>query len=525
MKVLAADDDAVSLRMLQAALTRWGHEVVAVRDGHAAWKALLEDLDIVVAIIDWGMPGVDGVELCRLAREAFTERSIYLILLTGRTGTEDLVEGFTAGADDYVTKPFRADELRARVDVGLRIASLQRSVNERFTALEAAERRYRELIEDLDVIVWEAELETWRYQFVSRRATQVFGESALQLVQDPHAWLSRVVPADRPTVEAFRRELVEGAAHATCEYRMLDDSGAVLFLRDLARPAATTTARGPRRVRGVTIDTTLQRQAREQLQAAIKMQADFVSFASHQLRTPLTGIKWMLELALAEPEGSPDLRGFVSDSLEASERLIGLVNDLLSISRLEGGRFTATPAVCDLGELTSQVVSDLHPVAFKQEHALSFFGLNESSPILADVQLIRQVLQNLLSNAIKYTPKGGRIWIAIEPGADEIRWSVTDNGIGVPEEARPRLFEKFFRADNVTTVETEGTGLGLYMVRLIVERAQGRIAYEPVKDGGSRFVLTMPRAPQTKTTLMPTMLTPAPPTTTTETTLPERLTP
>jgi PAS domain S-box-containing protein len=498
MKVLAADDDAVSLRMLQAALTRWGHEVVAVRDGHAAWRALLEDLDIAVAIIDWSMPGVDGVELCRLAREAFTERSIYLILLTARTGTENLVEGFTAGADDYVTKPFRADELRARVDVGLRVASLQRSVSERFVALEAAERRYRELIEDVDVIVWEAELEPWQYQFVSRQATLLFGASAAHLVDDPQAWLTRVVPADRAAVEAFRRELAEGAAHATCEYRMLDDAGTVLFLRDLARPAATG-SRGPRRVRGVTIDTTLQRQAREQLQAAIKMQADFVSFASHQLRTPLTGIKWMLELALAEPEGSSEIRGFVSDSLEASERLIGLVNDLLSISRLEGGRFTATPAICDLGELTSQVVTDLHPVAFKQAHALSFYGLNESSPVLGDVQLIRQVLQNLVSNAIKYTPKGGRIWIAIEPGDAEIRWSVTDNGIGVPEEARARLFEKFFRADNVTTVETEGTGLGLYMVRLIVERAQGRIYYEPAKDGGSRFVLILPRASVTPT--------------------------
>jgi signal transduction histidine kinase len=494
MKVLAADDDAVSLRVLEASLRRWGHDVVAVGDGHAAWRALLEDLDIAVAIIDWSMPGVDGVELCRLAREAFAERSIYLILLTARTGTENLVEGFTAGADDYVTKPFRTEELRARVDVGFRVASLQRSVSERLIAVEVAERRYRELVEDLDVVVWEAELEPWRYRFVSRQAATLLGASAAApLVEDPNAWLSRVVPSDRAAVETFRRELVEGAGHAACEYRMLDESGAVLFLRDQARSAATD-SRGPRRVRGVTIDTTLQRQAREQLQAAIKMQADFVSFASHQLRTPLTGIKWMLELALAEPDGSGDVRGFVSDSLEASERLIGLVNDLLSISRLEGGRFIASPALCDLGELTSQVVTDLHPVAFKQEHALSFYGLDEPSPVLADVQLIRQVLQNLLSNAIKYTPRGGRIWIAIDPGDAEIRWSVTDTGIGVPEAARPRLFEKFFRADNVTTVETEGTGLGLYMVRLIVERAQGRIEYEPAKDGGSRFVLTLPRA-------------------------------
>jgi signal transduction histidine kinase len=493
MKVLATDDDPVSLRMLEVALRRWGHEVVAVRDGHAAWKALLEDLDIAVAVIDWNMPGLDGVELCRLAREAFAERTIYLILLTARTGTDDLVEAFGAGADDYVTKPFRAEELRARVGVGMRLATLQRSVAERFAAVEVAERRYRELVEDLDVVVWEAEPEPWRYQFVSQQATRLLGPSATQLVDDPQAWLTRVVAADRLAVEAFRRELADGAPAAACEYRMLDANGAPLYLRDLARPAATE-SNGRRRIRGVTIDTTVQRQARDQLQAAIKMQSDFVSFASHQLRTPLTGIKWMLELALAEPEGSSEVRGFVGDSLEASERLIGLVNDLLSISRLEGGRMSATPALCDLGELTSQVVTDLHPVAFKQEHGLSFYGLSDASPVFGDVQLIRQVLQNLVSNAIKYTPRGGRIWIAIEAGESEIRWTVTDNGIGVPEAARGRLFEKFFRADNVTTVETEGTGLGLYMVRLIVERAQGSIAYEPAKDGGSRFVLTLPRA-------------------------------
>ena len=102
---------------------------------------------------------------------------------------------------------------------------------------------------------------------------------------------------------------------------------------------------------------------------------------------------------------------------------------------------------------------------------------------MGDAQLLRQVLQNLVSNAIEYTPHGGRIEVEITNDGAEVRCAVTDTGIGVPDEARPRLFEKFFRAENVSTVETEGTGLGLYIVRLIVERAHGRIWFEPADDG------------------------------------------
>ena len=166
------------------------------------------------------------------------------------------------------------------------------------------------------------------------------------------------------------------------------------------------------------------------------MQADFVSFASHQLRTPLTGIKWMLELALAEPEGSSEVRGFVSDSLEASERLIGLVNDPLSISRLEGGRLTG-----DAGALRSWRADqpgrdpDLHPVAFKQEHGLSFYGLD------AEPGARRRAADS--TGAAEPGVERDQVHAEGRPHLDcdragdaEIRWSVTDNGIGVPEAAR-----------------------------------------------------------------------------------------
>src|SRR5687768_3221030 len=368
MKILAADDDALSLRVLQRSLEKWGHEVVTATDGNLAWQALLEDLAIGVMIVDVNMPGVDGLELCRLAREAFGERVVYIIVLTARRGAESMLQGFAAGADDYLTKPFRPDELRARVEVGFRVVGLQRMLGNRVAEHEKMERRYRELVDSLDVVVWEAELDPWRHRFMSKQAALLLGGNAQRFV-DSDTWLSHVLPADRAAVEAYRRQLEAGASVADCEYHLMADDGRVLTVRDQARPVFEEL--GPRRVRGVTIDVTERRRAHEQLEAAMKMQADFVDFASHQLRTPLTGIKWMLELAMGEADGSADMRGFAADSLAASERLIVLVNDLLSVSRIEGGRMAGTSTRCNLAQLMKDVLADIQPVVRRSHHQLA----------------------------------------------------------------------------------------------------------------------------------------------------------
>jgi phosphoserine phosphatase RsbU/P len=144
MKILIAEDDPVSRVFLQVTLVKWGYEVVVACDGNQAWEALQSDPPSI-AILDWMMPGIDGAEVCRRARAVQTSTPVYIILLTAKTEKKDVVEGLDAGADDYLTKPFDRQELRARVAVGLRIAELQKNLADRVVELEGALSKVKQL--------------------------------------------------------------------------------------------------------------------------------------------------------------------------------------------------------------------------------------------------------------------------------------------------------------------------------------------------------------------------------------------
>jgi two-component system phosphate regulon sensor histidine kinase PhoR len=224
------------------------------------------------------------------------------------------------------------------------------------------------------------------------------------------------------------------------------------------------------------------------------MKSDFVSFATHQLRTPLSGIKWMLELALQETAVPTGATSYMKDALGASQRLIQLVNDLLDVSRLESGRMKATPQPVDLVGLTRTVLDDLKLQLEEKEHRLALETCDDLLEVFADAQLLRQVVLNLASNAIKYSPSRGRITVRLTREAGVVRWQIQDTGIGIPKESQRHLFEKFYRADNVAALETDGTGLGLYLVRLIVEQIGGRVGCESEEGRGATFYFTVPCA-------------------------------
>jgi DNA-binding response OmpR family regulator len=145
MRILVAEDDAASRLLLETHLRKWGHAPVTTMNGAAAWETLQREDAPTLAILDWMMPGLDGLEVCRRARARAVARPLYVILLTARADRKDALDGLGAGADDFVTKPFDAAELRARVSVGVRVVELQEELAARITELEQALARVDQL--------------------------------------------------------------------------------------------------------------------------------------------------------------------------------------------------------------------------------------------------------------------------------------------------------------------------------------------------------------------------------------------
>jgi DNA-binding response OmpR family regulator len=154
VRILIADDDAVSRMILERTLCGWGHEVIAVSEGLLAWDILSQDDAPGIAILDWMMPGLEGPELCRRVRERARPLPTYLILLTARDASGDVVAGLDSGADDYVTKPFDRAELHCRVNVGLRMVALQRGLADRVRELEESLTRVKQLQKLLPICAW-----------------------------------------------------------------------------------------------------------------------------------------------------------------------------------------------------------------------------------------------------------------------------------------------------------------------------------------------------------------------------------
>ncbi len=237
-------------------------------------------------------------------------------------------------------------------------------------------------------------------------------------------------------------------------------------------------------------------QAYGRIREQAKVKSDFVSAVSHELRTPLTSIKGYTSILLTEKLGkiSSVQRERLSKIDKHSDRLTALINDLLDLSRIESGRVRMEMKPLELERVVRSAISTVETQAEEREIELKVALPSGLSLVMADKKSLEQIFINLLSNAIKYTRKGGEVTVRAVENQNVIQVDVSDTGIGVPEDCLGKVFDEFFRVDAHGGGQPRGTGLGLALVKRMVEAHRGKVWVESQMGKGSTFSFTLPSA-------------------------------
>lgn len=226
-----------------------------------------------------------------------------------------------------------------------------------------------------------------------------------------------------------------------------------------------------------------------------RAKSEFVSLASHQLRTPLTTINWYIEMLLQKEAGelNKEQEKYLKDIYEASQRMTGLVGALLNVARIELGTFSIEPKEANIENIIESVLEELKPNIQKRKIKIEKNYEEKNPKIYTDPKLTRIVFQNLISNAVKYNREKGRVMINLKKRSEgKLLIQISDGGYGIPKKEQSKIFTKLYRADNIKKVDPDGTGLGLYIIKGIVEEYGGKIWFESEENVGTTFSILLP---------------------------------
>lgn len=235
----------------------------------------------------------------------------------------------------------------------------------------------------------------------------------------------------------------------------------------------------------------------EKVAEANIMKSEFISIISHQLCSPLSAIKWNLEILEAGKEServfSDKELMFLENIKSANDTMLKLVDDLMELIRIDQGSSALENKKINLADLAREIVKYLDNMRSAKGVSV-IFDAQEAPPIIADTRKMKVVMENLIGNAIKYSNDGGTVEIKIYPDNGNVIFTVQDHGVGIPRYQHSRVFQKFFRSSNASRYKTQGVGIGLYLVKAILKYFGGKVWFESKEDKGSTFYVSLPAA-------------------------------
>jgi two-component system CheB/CheR fusion protein len=354
--------------------------------------------------------------------------------------------------------------------------------------LQEKVQRYELIFQATNDVVYELNLEDATVEWNEALYTQ-YGYEQDHATRRLEWWTSRVHPDDAFLLENKITDLFESSTNSwQCDYRFRRADGKYNYVHD--RGLLLRDDDGiPVRIIGSLLDVTAQKQ----LDIA---KDEFISLVSHQLRTPLTVIRVYGEMLTNGMVGdlSPEQAQWVRNMTNSSAKLIDVVGDILNVSRLDLGRINIVPHPQNIVELVANCIREVQPLADEKQVMLRFRPSSEPLSVMVDATILTQIIHNLLTNAIRYTkPSIGKVTVSIVAKTDGYVLTVQDNGIGIPKEAAEHVFERFYRAKNALSVEAQGSGLGLYLIKVMTDAFDGKISFSSTPGKGTVFRLWIPK--------------------------------
>jgi len=483
-KILIAEDDPVSREVLKENLNQWGFSVIITTNGQEALDAFYNYQGPILGIIDWMMPNISGLDVCRQIKKKSEDGCSYLILLTAKTQRTDITEGLESGADDYLCKPFHAAELRARINIGIRTLSANRHLK----AIVANNS------EGIVTIAGDGIIDSFNHaaeQMFNYQTQEVIGQNISSLIsiesQEKYKYylensLSKIFNQKNKPIELIG--VKKNQIHFPLELNL-----------------ACMGYDGNQRFVGIIRDITEQKyhqkqliSAKESAEKANLAKSQFLSSMSHELRTPLNAILGFAQLLGTDPDYplAQDQKESLDCILQGGHHLLGLINEVLDLARIESGHVSLNIEDVNIDEVTNESISLISQLATANETEIFQSTKTELNQVKADSERLRQIIINLLSNAIKYNSRPGKIFVEKSVTQDAfLRITFRDTGKGIADDKKSQLFKPFSRLGAEIT-DIEGTGIGLVITKTLIEEMHGNIGFKSELGKGSSFWIEIP---------------------------------